>query len=105
MEITKKNLLKKRTDSSRKSVKYRSLIFDIPCLVVHEKQLISSTTSDVSIYFCDPKIWPEFSGNTVFSESFPLSQPIGSESIEIIIEHINTLMNKFKYEIIKFCFQ
>jgi hypothetical protein len=104
MNITRKNLIRKRIDSSRKHTKYRSLIFDIPCLIVQERQLKNSNKGTAGIHFCDPKEWPQFSGNTVFSDELLLSNPMSNESIEIIIERINILMNENKYKIISACF-
>lgn len=104
MQITKKNLIKKSTDSSRKYMKYRNLTFDIPCLVVQEKQKPESLSS-VSIIFCDPKEWPSFSGNSVFSTNMELNAPIGPETLDSIIYLINQLLNTYKYEIIKSCFE
>lgn len=105
MQITKKNLIKKSTDSSRKNIKYRMLMFDVPCLIVQESQ-VTGYLSEVSIIFCDPKEWPSFSGNSIFStDKIKLNVPIGPESLDSIIYLINQLLNTYKYKIIKSCFE
>lgn len=105
LKITKKNLIKKSTDSSRKYMKYRNLTFDIPCLVVQEKQRPGSF-SEVSIIFCDPKEWPSFRGNSIFStDAVKLNNPIGPESLDSIIYLINQLLNTHKYKIMRSCFE